>query len=248
MTRRCSGHWDERKNNVVVEVFETEGEDSVAALFSAINAAEPVRLIDLPDSSIFGEEDEAENDVQNAPRSEGETPSTTNQLATDPAPVAVAAVSSTPSSDESTNPPTKKTGSREEKSAAPSMTAEQEKELITVTVEALRAEYPDMFKPTSRCKIPHLNIDVLRDDLYNANVLRVRSFASPDDLQKQLRLINASLKEKFRQLQSESDVESQTFSKSFVTALNKAQKFDFYLGMEKDWIYDKSLWLKVGSQ
>jgi hypothetical protein len=241
----CSGHWDERKNNVVVEVFETEGEDSVAALFSAINAAEPVRLIDLPDSSVFGEEDEVESDVQNTPQSQSEPPLATDQQKTDPTPVAVP---STPSSDETAKPPTKKTKSREKKPSEPSLTPEQEKELITVTVEALRAEYPDMFKPTSRCKIPHLNIDVLRDDLYSANVLRVRTFARPDDLQKQLRVINAALKEKFRQLQSESDVESQTFSKSFVAALNKAQKFDFYLGMEKDWIYDKSLWLKGDSE
>lgn len=228
-------------------MFDTEGEDSVAALFSAINAAEPVRLIDLPDSSIFGADDETENDASTTPQDGGkvtvpqsiEAPAAVEQQKSEPT---AAAVPSSPSDEtKDVKPVVKKASSRVKKTT---MTPEQEKELITVSVEALRADFPDMFKPTSRCKIPHLNIDVLRDDLYSANVLRVRTFASPDDFQQQLRRINNSLKEKFQQLQNESDVESQTFSKSFVSALSKAQKFDFYLGMEKDWIYDKSLWLK----
>jgi hypothetical protein len=42
------GHWHPFERNISVEVFHTEGEDSVMSLFTEINSAEPVRLIDMP--------------------------------------------------------------------------------------------------------------------------------------------------------------------------------------------------------
>lgn len=54
------GYWDETKRNILLEVFPTHGEDSVISLFREINAAEPVRLIDLPE--MANQDDESEDD------------------------------------------------------------------------------------------------------------------------------------------------------------------------------------------
>jgi hypothetical protein len=42
------GHWDGLEQNVLIDVFETETEEQVVALFKEINSAEPVRLVDMP--------------------------------------------------------------------------------------------------------------------------------------------------------------------------------------------------------
>jgi hypothetical protein len=42
------GLWDERTRNVTVDVFEINTEIEIKTLFSEINAAEPVKLIDMP--------------------------------------------------------------------------------------------------------------------------------------------------------------------------------------------------------
>lgn len=42
------GHWDPYARNVMVDVFPTGSEQEVMALFTEINRAEPVRLIDMP--------------------------------------------------------------------------------------------------------------------------------------------------------------------------------------------------------
>lgn len=45
------GHWEEHAKNVAVEVFSVGSEAQISTLFREINAAEPVRLIDLPEDT-----------------------------------------------------------------------------------------------------------------------------------------------------------------------------------------------------
>jgi hypothetical protein len=42
------GHWDRLKRNIIIDVFNTDTDEDVAALFKEINSAEPVRLVDMP--------------------------------------------------------------------------------------------------------------------------------------------------------------------------------------------------------
>ena len=42
------GLWNEMERNVTVDVFETNSESEIKTLFSEVNAAEPVKLIDMP--------------------------------------------------------------------------------------------------------------------------------------------------------------------------------------------------------
>ena len=46
------GYWSDSKRNVLVDVYETRGENDVASLFCDINASEPVRLIDMPELDL----------------------------------------------------------------------------------------------------------------------------------------------------------------------------------------------------
>lgn len=42
------GHWDGQEHNILIDVFETESDEQIVALFKEINSAEPVRLVDMP--------------------------------------------------------------------------------------------------------------------------------------------------------------------------------------------------------
>jgi hypothetical protein len=42
------GHWDGQEQNILIDVFETENDEQIVALFKEINSAEPVRLVDMP--------------------------------------------------------------------------------------------------------------------------------------------------------------------------------------------------------
>lgn len=95
-----------------------------------------------------------------------------------------------------------------------------------------------MFKPTSRCKVPHVNIDVLRDDLFNSNILAHYNISSSTNMIEKLEYINEQLAVKYKSLKNDPE-QAKTFTKSYSTALNKAENYNFFLGMEKNWIYHK---------
>ena len=42
------GHWEGHEMNILIDVFETQNDDEITALFKEINSAEPVRLVDMP--------------------------------------------------------------------------------------------------------------------------------------------------------------------------------------------------------
>ena len=42
------GHWDGLEQNILIDVFETDNDEQIVALFKEINSAEPVRLVDMP--------------------------------------------------------------------------------------------------------------------------------------------------------------------------------------------------------
>lgn len=47
------GHWDRLKRNILIDVFNTDNDEDIAALFKEINSAEPVRLVDMPGEVRF---------------------------------------------------------------------------------------------------------------------------------------------------------------------------------------------------
>ena len=83
------GLWDGHRRNVLVDVFDVQGEQHIISLFREINAGEPVKLVDMPDE---------EGHFSDALRA-----------------------------------------------------------ILNDAVDSLQAEYPDMFKTSSRCRIPHIH-------------------------------------------------------------------------------------------
>ena len=100
---------------------------------------------------------------------------------------------------------------------------------------ALAAEYPDMFKPSKNCRAPHVNVDSLRDELFQAGVLDV---VPHGDLLPWLRERNAALA---------AYGDDQWLDPAFRCrasapaarrkALDKARAHGLFLGMTWDWLY-----------
>ena len=53
---------------------------------------------------------------------------------------------------------------------------------LTQAAEALRAQFPAMFKPSTSCRAPHLNVDALRNELHKAALLQRRDISSSAEL------------------------------------------------------------------
>ena len=53
---------------------------------------------------------------------------------------------------------------------------------LTQAAESLRAQFPAMFKPSTSCRAPHLNVDALRNELHKAALLQRRDISSSAEL------------------------------------------------------------------
>ena len=55
-------------------------------------------------------------------------------------------------------------------------------QIINGAAEKLRSKFSAMFKPGSACRTPHMNIDNLRDELFQAKVVTRYGFEDDDQL------------------------------------------------------------------
>ncbi|KAA8492413.1 hypothetical protein FVE85_7920 [Porphyridium purpureum] len=95
----------------------------------------------------------------------------------------------------------------------------------------LSSTYPTMFSDSERCRIPQVNADVLRNELFESGILeRYHIYNGEDCLQF---LLNMNKK-----MSKYTDQEWETLvkSKALPKALEKARKHDFYLGIDKSWM------------
>lgn len=110
-----------------------------------------------------------------------------------------------------------------------------ERKIINGAAEALKDSFPEMFKPSTRCRQPHLNLDNLRDALFSSDVLKRHSLKSDKALVDWMMEKNALLAKEFAvQGANGSRTASKSVSKS---ALAKAEKFNFFLGLDSTWLY-----------
>eukprot|EP00291_Cryptomonas_curvata_P025995 CAMPEP_0172163526 /NCGR_PEP_ID=MMETSP1050-20130122/7320_1 /TAXON_ID=233186 /ORGANISM="Cryptomonas curvata, Strain CCAP979/52" /LENGTH=387 /DNA_ID=CAMNT_0012833725 /DNA_START=304 /DNA_END=1464 /DNA_ORIENTATION=+ len=112
------------------------------------------------------------------------------------------------------------------------------KEIIDGAAEGLRRKYSEMFKPSSQCRTPHMNIDNLRDELFQAEVVARGGFGSAGALLAWLEDRNTALA---AIPDSEWVPRRRTRSGSLGKALAKARAQGFFLGLEWDWLEDPSL-------
>ena len=117
----------------------------------------------------------------------------------------------------------------------PGVAKGSERKIIDGAADSLRSKYPDMFKPSQRCRAPHLNLDNLRDALFASDVLKRHSIKSDKALLNWMEEKNMEMAARFaEQGANGSKTASKNVSKS---ALAKAEKFQFFLGLDSSWLY-----------
>ena len=94
-----------------------------------------------------------------------------------------------------------------------------QRNVIDVAVTKLHEDFPDMFSSSQRCRVPHVNVDNLRDALFAANLHK--DIGTGNALYKWLLEQNEELGKEY-----EKDPTSVSAS-----AWKKAAKFGFYLGL-----------------
>ena len=109
------------------------------------------------------------------------------------------------------------------------------RDALDAAAATLAATYAPMFKPSKNCRAPHLNVDALRDELFQAGVLDAVPHADLADwlLDRNAALANLDdatwLDPAFRCRANTPAARA--------NALDKARAHDFFLGMTWDWLY-----------
>jgi len=107
------------------------------------------------------------------------------------------------------------------------------KAVIDAAAEALRDRHAEMFKPSDKCRTPHMNLDNLRDELYQSGVVERKGFKTRDELLWWMLEKNAQMGEV---PDDEWVPKRRTRAASLPRALGKARANDFFLGVEWDWL------------
>lgn len=113
----------------------------------------------------------------------------------------------------------------------PGAVTAEDLEMINTAVASLARKYSDMFSPSTRCRRPHVNEDNIRNELFVHRVIERHEMKSAEDLEKWIEERNQALAKTFQSATSGT-------SKIPAPALEKAQKFGFYLGLDILW-YDE---------
>jgi len=116
-----------------------------------------------------------------------------------------------------------------------SKVSQMEKQIINGAAEKLRSKFSAMFKPSSACRTPHMNIDNLRDELFQAKVVTRYGFEDDDQLFQWLLDKNNALGKIPKDMWVP---RRRTRAKTLGRALDKAEIQGFYLGLEWDWLDD----------
>jgi len=161
---QANGNLLKRDEKVLVEVFDLDDEKEVEKLFSDINSAQPLQLIDLPETLPNGD-----------------------------------------------------------------------KKIIDEACERIKHLFPEMFKASKLCPRPYINIDTLRDNLREANILEQHEIKNTQDLVNWMLESNAKLAKV-----SEANWLKQEKGARWPNTVKKAIKSNFYLGLQKHWMFKVS--------
>jgi hypothetical protein len=133
----------------------------------------------------------------------------------------------------------------------PGVTTKRTRDIIDHAASHFADTYPAMFSTSARCRAPHLNLDNLRDSLFASNVIQREKFGSGGELVKWMLARNDELRELYGGNGSaletndgddnapEAAAEMDGKISMSDTAVKKARKYDFYLGLESTWLYKK---------
>ena len=125
-----------------------------------------------------------------------------------------------------------------------------DRRIINDAATQLEERFPHMFKASQRCHSPHLNIDNLRDAIFASGLLNKYKITTKTALLKLMLQKNDEMAEKYAgkdkpvtTIPTDTDEVKLTKGalakeRKFQSALAKAKKFNFYLGLDSSWLQD----------
>uniref|UniRef100_A0A7S4ACC8 ParB/Sulfiredoxin domain-containing protein n=2 Tax=Pseudo-nitzschia australis TaxID=44445 RepID=A0A7S4ACC8_9STRA len=113
----------------------------------------------------------------------------------------------------------------------PGVASVADRKIITEAVAILYENYPTMFSPSQRCRIPNVNVDNLRSAIFGSNILKRHQLKTSKKLVEWLLETNTALG-----LEYENSKEKQKLVSS-KKQWDKASANSFYLGLEGSWLY-----------
>lgn len=112
----------------------------------------------------------------------------------------------------------------------PGVATVKDRKIITDAAEKIYKSFPDMFSASQKCRAPHVNIDNFRDALFAGNVIKRHNITTASGLEAWLLEQNEIMAKKYRDPTVKESVSK--------TAMEKAIKFKFYLGLDSSWYYN----------
>lgn len=115
------------------------------------------------------------------------------------------------------------------------------REILDSAADALMSRYPDMFKPSMKCKPPHLNADKFRDSVYESEILNRRNIRTTEELIAYIDKVNEKYSQRSEQEWREIVLKNGLFKtngKMAEQAISKAQKYGFFLGLDASWMHE----------
>jgi hypothetical protein len=109
----------------------------------------------------------------------------------------------------------------------PGVLKDSSRQILNDAAAQLRDHYPEMFKPSQRCRPPHLNIDNLREALFVAAVLDRHHIKNATALLDWMKSENDRLQVEYQQEAVRSKVPEKV--------MEKADANQFYLGLDATW-------------
>jgi hypothetical protein len=112
----------------------------------------------------------------------------------------------------------------------PGVAKGKDRKIITDGADRLNEKFPEMFSNSQRCRSPNVHIDNLRDALFAADVIPRHNIKTAAALEAWLLGQNDTMAEKYK--------DEKARKSAAPKALEKATKFNFYLGLDASWYYN----------
>jgi hypothetical protein len=103
-------------------------------------------------------------------------------------------------------------------------------DIINEAVATISDKYAEMFKPSTKCRRPHVNIDNVRNELFLNQVLDRHQIKTAWDLEQWILAQNEKIRKMY-----EMDEEARKKFEGQAGVFDKAKKYEFYLGLNNTW-------------
>ena len=121
----------------------------------------------------------------------------------------------------------------------PGAASEAERGALSAACGALAEAFPDLFKESARCRLPHVQVDNLREAIFEARVMDRHGLATETDLLAWLLKENDKLAAKSDRWWLQQGTKGRPGNRAdpaYEKGLAKARAFGFFLGLSNHWL------------